>query len=87
MNPALRAALTAQQRTGSGSPSGGGGDGGGLPTGRFGAGGMVGVSGGRAPRSSDLLEQLRQRAQQAARAGDEDGGQVGYCCGCDVPSL
>ena len=34
------------------------------------------MTGGRAPRSSELLAQLRQRAQQAASAGDDSTEEV-----------
>ena len=37
---------------------------------------VIGVTGGRAPRSSELLAQLRQRAQQAASAGDDSAEEV-----------
>jgi len=37
---------------------------------------VVGVTGGRAPRSSELLAQLRQRAQQAASAGEDSTEEV-----------
>ena len=40
---------------------------------------VVGVSGGRAPRSSELLAQLRRRAQQAANAGDDSSEEVREC--------
>ena len=74
VNPALRAALNAQQQA-SGSGDGASAGAGGPPP-RFGAGGMVGVTGGRARRSSDLLDRMRQRVQQATAAGDEVSVQV-----------
>ena len=48
---------------------------------------VVGVTGGRAPRSSELLAQLRRRAQQAASAGDNSTEEVRYCFRCGVSTI